>query len=208
MSTTFHWESFPAGFAASSALIAAIGAQNAFVLRLGLHGRHVAPIVLLCIASDALLVAAGVLGMGTLIAASPVVLSVARWGGAAFLCAYGLVALRRAWLARSGGLEAADSRGGSLASAVATALGFTFLNPHVYLDTVVLLGAIGSAQPLAGRVPFIAGATGASAVWFVALGFGARRLSPLFARPHAWRILDAGIGALMLLLAVGVARSG
>ena len=208
MITAMHWQSLLAGFGASAALVAAIGAQNAYVLRLGLRGEHVVPVVLLCIASDALLIAAGVLGVGSLVAGSPALFSVARWGGAAFLAGYGLLALRRAVRAEGGALSAASARPAALGRTLATALGFTFLNPHVYLDTVVLLGALGSAEPLAGRAPFVLGATLASAAWFVALGLGARRLSPLFARRHAWRILDAGVAALMLALAVGVARSG
>jgi L-lysine exporter family protein LysE/ArgO len=208
MSFAIQWQSFPSGFFASAALVAAIGAQNAYVLRLGLRRLHVAPVVLLCIVSDALLIAAGVLGMGSLLASWPALLVVARWGGVAFLAAYGVFALRRAVRADGAGLAAASARGTSLARTLVTVLGLTFLNPHVYLDTVVLLGALGSAEPAAGRVPFVLGAVLASATWFVALGFGARRLSPLFARPHAWRVLDAGVGALMLALAVGVARFG
>ncbi len=201
------WQSFPTGFAASAALVASIGAQNTYVLRLGLRRLHLVPVVALCIVSDALLIGAGVLGMGTLIAAHPAALAAARWGGVAFLVAYGLFALRRALFARGG------ARGGAAASAplaptLMTVLALTFLNPHVYLDTVVLLGALGSAEPAAGRVPFVLGATAASALWFGVLGFGARRLSPLFARPRAWRVLDAGVGALMLALAFGVARLG
>ena len=208
MSTMTGWQSFPTGFAASAALVAAIGAQNAFVLRLGLRRLHVWPVVLVCIASDALLIAAGVVGMGTLVASHPAFLSVARWGGVAFLVAYGLFALRRALVAEGAALEAAAARGTPLARTLGTVLALSFLNPHVYLDTGVLLGALGSAEPAGGRVPFVLGATAASAAWFVLLGFGAHRLSPLFARRHAWRLLDAGVGALMLALAVGVARFG
>ena len=208
MTIAIRWESFPAGFFASAALIAAIGAQNAYVLRLGLRRLHVAPVVLLCIVSDALLIAAGVLGMGSLMASWPALLVVARWGGVAFLAAYGIFALRRAARPGVAGLAAADARGNSLLRTLVTVLGLTFLNPHVYLDTVVLLGALGSAEPADGRVPFVLGAVLASAAWFLALGFGARWLSPLFARPGAWRVLDAGVGALMLFLAVGVARFG
>jgi L-lysine exporter family protein LysE/ArgO len=208
MSTMTSWQSFPTGFVASAALVAAIGAQNAYVLRLGLRRLHVAPVVVLCIASDALLIAAGVLGMGTLVASFPSFLSVARWAGVAFLVAYGLFALRRAVAAGGGTLGGEGGRTTPLARTLGTVLALTFLNPHVYLDTVVLLGALGSAEPTGGRLPFVLGATAASAVWFLSLGFGARRLSPLFARRHAWRILDAGVGVLMLALALGVARFG
>ncbi len=204
-----HWQSLPAGFAASAALVAAIGAQNAFVLRLGLvpGGRHVLPVVLLCIASDVLLISAGVLGLGTLIAESATFLAIARWGGAAFLVAYGATALWRSLKSGGGALEPGQDRGKGLGRVLVTVLGLTFLNPHVYLDTVVLLGALGGAQPAGGRVPFVLGATLASAAWFVALGFGARKLSGVFARPRAWRVLDAAVGVLMLALAFGVARA-
>jgi L-lysine exporter family protein LysE/ArgO len=202
-----NWQSFPVGFAASAALVAAIGAQNAYVLRLGLCGLHVVPVVLVCIASDLLLIAAGVLGMGSLVGSYPGFLSVVRWGGAAFLALYGVLALGRAARSVGGGLEVSRTRTVTLARTLATVLVLTFLNPHVYLDTVVLLGALGSAEPVGGRLPFVLGATAASASWFVALGWGARRLSPLFARRHAWRVLDAGVGVLMLVLAVGVAGS-
>ncbi len=208
MTTIASWQSFPTGFAASAALVAAIGAQNAYVLRLGLRRLHVVPVVVLCIVSDALLIAAGVVGMGTLVASYPAFLAVARWGGVGFLVAYGLFALRRAVIAKSGALEAAGGRETPLARTLATVAALTFLNPHVYLDTVVLLGALGNAEPAGGRMPFVLGATAASAAWFVLLGFGGRWLSPFFARPHAWRLLDAGVGALMLALAVGVASLG
>jgi len=200
------FSSFSTGFAASAALVAAIGAQNAYVLRLGLRGVHVLPVILVCIASDVLLIGAGVAGMGSVVASSPGVLAFARWGGAAFLAAYGVLALSRA--TRPGGALGASAEAPvSAARAVLTTLGFTFLNPHVYLDTVLLLGTLGATQPEGGHVAYVAGATTASACWFVALGYGARRLAPVFATPRAWRFLDAGVGALMLVLAAGLARA-
>lgn len=190
------------GFVASLALIVAIGAQNAFVLRQGLQRRHVGAVVVLCAASDAVLIALGVGGMGVLVQSHPAWLTGARWAGAAFLAAYALLALRRAWTAQS--LQAAQAADLGLARTLATGAAFTFLNPHVYLDTVLLLGnlAQASAQPR----HFALGAMSASALWFSALGWGARLLAPVLARPLAWRVLDAAIAAGMASLAWGLLR--
>jgi L-lysine exporter family protein LysE/ArgO len=207
MNGPMSWHSFPVGFAAAASLVAAVGPQNAYVLRLGLGARQVFQVVLLCIAADAILVAAGVFGLGSFIAASPTLLAIARWGGAAFLAVYGFIALRRSLLARSASLAPSRTDDVSCGRTLLTTLGFTFLNPLVYVDTVVLLGVLGGAEPAAGRVPFGIGATTASALWFVALGYGARRLAPVFARRAAWRWLDAGTAMLMLVLATDVARS-
>ena len=187
------------GSALGLTLIVAIGAQNAFVLRQGLRREHVGVIVLLCAVADALLMAAGIAGLAGLLGAQP---ALARWlalGGAVFLTAYGLRALWRA-LRRAALRANADQRPLSRAQAVVQALAFTLLNPHVYLDTVVLVGAVG-AQHGDQRWWFCAGAAAASVVWFSALGYGARWLAPLFARPGASRVLDALIGATMLGLA-------
>lgn len=186
---------FASGFASSAALIVAIGAQNAFVLRQGLARAHVLPVVLVCAASDALLITLGLLGLGTLVQAHPYALELARWGGAAFLIAYGAAAAWRAGsphALRAGGRATTDLR-----AALAACLAFTYLNPHCWLDTVVLLGAIGAQQPAGSRAPFGLGAVLASAVWFAALGYGARLLAPLFARPLAWRLLDGAIALVM-----------
>ncbi len=184
------------GSALGLTLIVAIGAQNAFVLRQGLRREHVGAIVLLCAAADALLMVAGIAGLAQLLGRQP---ALARWlalAGAAFLLVYGLRALWRAL--RPGALNAAAGTSGlSLQQALAQAAAFTLLNPHVYLDTVVLVGSIG-AQHGAQRWWFAAGAAAASGAWFSALGYGARRLAPLFARPGAWRVLDALIGVTML----------
>ncbi len=200
-----NWPSYSIGFVASAALIIAIGAQNAFVLRLGLLGQRVLPVILLCAFSDAVLITLGVGGLGTIIASSPSLLAAARWGGAAFLATSGATSLHRALRAEASALAAASGPALSASRTLVTALGFTFLNPHTYLDTVVLLGALGGSQPLAGRVPFVLGAVTASFTWFFALGYGARRLAPVFAHPLAWRVLDAFVGVLMLFLAIALA---
>ncbi len=189
------------GFGTGAALIVAIGAQNAFVLRQGIRREHVGVVVALCATADAALIAAGVAGLGPLIAAHPAGITVARVGGAAFLVVVGAVAARRAL--RPGGLEPADDAPAGLAAVVVTCLGLTFLNPHVYLDTVVLLGSLAHQHPGAHWL-FAAGAASASVAWFSILGFGARRLRPFFAKPGSWRVLDAGIAVVMLGLAVAL----
>lgn len=187
-----------AGFALGFSLILAIGAQNAFVLRQGLRRLHVLPVVLVCALSDAVLIAAGVAGFGALAQAVPGL----EWGmrifGAAFLGWYGARTLRAAW--RGGECLEAGQGAQSLRAAVLTCLALTWLNPHVYLDTVVLLGAV-SAQYEA-PVAFALGAMSASLVFFFALGFGARMLAPVFARPRAWRVLDLLVGLTMWAIAV------
>jgi L-lysine exporter family protein LysE/ArgO len=191
-----------AGFVTSLALIVAIGSQNAFVLRQGIILEHVLPLVVFCALSDALLILAGVAGGGALVQQYPVVLEVARIGGTVFLAAYALFAARRAL--RPAALLPLDAPGLSLPAALATCFGFTFLNPHVYLDTVVLLGAVATQRGEAGRWWFALGAASASLCWFAALGFGARLLRPVFARPLAWQVLDGIIAATMVTLALVV----
>lgn len=192
-----------AGFGASLALIAAIGAQNAFVLRQGLRREHVLPIVLTCAASDALLIALGIGGLGAVILGDPRAVAVARWGGAAFLLGYAVLAARRAL--RPGGLTPTDLRPTALRTALLSCLAFTYLNPHVYLDTVLLLGTVANQHQ--HRWLFGAGAVLASATWFTVLGVGAHRLAPVFARPTAWRVVDGGVAALMLAMAASLALS-
>lgn len=191
-----------AGLGLGLSLIIAIGAQNAFVLRQGLRGEHLLPVVAVCALSDAVLIAAGVLGAGALLERLPWLLPVFRVGGAAFLLAYAAVAARRAL--RPGALKA-DHRGvgAPLVATVTTALALTWLNPHVYLDTVVLLGSIAQTHG-PDRGWFAAGAVLGSVVWFTALGFGARLLRPLFARPGAWRALDGVIAVVMVAIAVSL----
>jgi L-lysine exporter family protein LysE/ArgO len=190
------------GFLASFTLIAAIGAQNAFVLRQGIRREHVLPVVAMCTVSDIVLISAGIFGFGALIAAHPSAIDVAKFGGAAFLVGYGLLAARRAW--RPSSLNPSEAAPTRLGAVLLTGAALTFLNPHVYLDTVVLLGALANQQQ-GGRWLFGIGAVTASAVWFVGLGFGARRLAGLFATPLTWRILDGFIAATMIALGVMLA---
>jgi L-lysine exporter family protein LysE/ArgO len=180
-------------------LIVAIGAQNAFVLRQGLRREYVLPVVLTCAVSDALLISGGIAGLGALLTSSQLALNIAKYGGAAFLFTYAAVAARRAL--NPGAMSPADHAPAALRSVVLTCLGFTYLNPHVYLDTVVLLGALANQRGTDGRWIYGVGAVAASFTWFFALGFLARKLGPLFARPRAWQFLDAGIAVIMTALA-------
>lgn len=192
-----------AGFGFSLSLIVAIGAQNAFVLRQGLRREHVLPIVIVCAGTDALLICAGIAGIGFLVLAAPWVIAVIRWVGVAFLLVYGVLAARRAF--RPGELDPASGAGpAGLAATLAACLAFTWLNPHVYLDTVVLMGTVGNGYG-DNRWWFALGAALASAVWFTALGFGARMLRPLFRSPVAWRVLDVLIALTMFAIAVTLA---
>ncbi len=188
-----------AGFLLGASLIIAIGAQNAFILRQGLLRSHVFVLCLICASADALLIAAGIAGLGTLVSGSPGLIKVVTVGGAVFLAVYALTAFRRAL--HPGVLKAAQTVPVNLRAAVLTCLAFTFLNPHVYLDTVVLVGSLSARYPPAVRTAFGAGAGLASFVWFFALGYGARLLQPLFAREAAWRVLDILIGVIMAALA-------
>ncbi|MGW6931592.1 LysE/ArgO family amino acid transporter [Lentzea sp. NPDC054927] len=175
-------------------LIVAIGAQNAFVLRQGLRRQAVAKVVAVCAISDAILVAVGVAGFGAIVRKWPQAITIAAIVGGLFLLGYGFLAARRAF--KPGSMSVADS---ASSRPVLTALALTWLNPHVYLDTLLLLGSIA-----AGRWLFGVGAVTASITWFVALGFGARLLSPLFAKPRAWRVLDGLIAAVMISLGVAL----
>jgi len=195
---------FAKGFALSLGLIAAIGAQNMFVLRQGLRREHVWPIVLFCAAADAALIVAGVNGLGTALALVPGLSVALSLAGAAFLAWYGVAALRRAAISQAMVVDRAA--GMTLGAALAGTAAFTFLNPHVYIDTVLLMGAVGTSLPSHERTPFVIGAVSASLAWFASLGFGARVLAPLFAKPVAWRILDLAIGIMMLALATSLLR--
>ena len=191
---------FLQGLALSLGLIVAIGAQNAFVLRQGLRREHVASVVLFCALADAILISAGVLGMAQALGQQPGLARALALAGAVFLAAYGWQALQRA--RRPQQLTGTPGGSGlSRAAAVAQAAAFTLLNPHVYLDTVLLLGSIGAQQPAAVRPWFLAGACSASVLWFSLLGFGSRWLAPLFARARAWQVLDGLIAATMFVLA-------
>lgn len=191
-----------AGFLLGGGLIVAIGAQNAFVLRLGLLRQHVFAVCLLCALSDAILIVLGIAGLGSLVSNSPLLLNVATYGGALFLFIYGILAFKRAM--SPDGMKAAQETKISLTVALSTALAFTFLNPHVYLDTVVLLGSISAQYSGQARTAFGVGAVLASFVWFFGLGFGARLLAPVFAVPRSWQILDIFIGVVMWTLALSL----
>lgn len=188
------------GFTLGLGLILAIGAQNAFVLRQGLRREHVLAVVLVCAVSDAVLVTVGVAGFGALAETVPGLEQVMRYGGAAFLTLYGARAFLAAW--RGGAALEAGTGAGGLRRAILTCLALTWLNPHVYLDTVVLLGAVSAQYP--DRLAFGTGAVTASFVFFFALGYGARLLAPLFHSPASWRILDAGVGVVMWTIAASL----
>jgi L-lysine exporter family protein LysE/ArgO len=194
-----------AGFLTGLTLIIAIGAQNAFVLRQGLLRAHVGVVVAICAVSDLVLILAGITGIGTVVEQAPVAITVVRWLGVAFLSWYGVASLLRA--RRPGGLRAGGDGGGSRRTAVLTALALTWLNPHVYLDTVLLLGSIANQHGTDGRWWFGGGAALGSVVWFVGLGLGARRMAGLLASQRSWQVLDVLIGLTMLgiaaMLAVG-----
>ncbi|SIS99702.1 L-lysine exporter family protein LysE/ArgO [Roseivivax lentus] len=193
-------QSVLAGFTLGFSLILAIGAQNAFVLRQGLMRQHVLPVVLTCAISDALLVAGGVAGFGALVQRMPWLEDTMRIFGAAFLFWYGSRALISAWKG-SDALEAGQAAS-SLRASILTCLGLTWLNPHVYLDTVVLLGGLSAQYP--SPLHFGFGAVTASFVFFFSLGYGARALAPIFARPRAWQILDVAVGLTMYAIAVSL----
>ena len=186
------------GWLTGASLIMAIGAQNALVLRQGLLRSHVAPVVGLCALSDVLLICLGVFGLGTAIASNPLLLNLFCWGGAAFLLLYGLRAAQRAWTG-SGSLQASAGSAG-LGATLLSALAMTYLNPHVYLDTVVLLGTIGAQHQAEQRWAFALGASVASVMWFSLLGFGAAAAAGPLRRPVVWRGIDASIALLMWVL--------
>ncbi len=202
----FSQHIFLQGLGLGASLIMAIGAQNAHVIRTAIRGQHVLATVLTCIVIDVLLIAVGIAGLGAIVEASPVLLAVARYGGAAFLVWY----CWRCWKSSlRGGASLALSRqpAQTLGRALATVLALSLLNPHVYLDTVVLLGAVGSSLAGDARPSFAAGAMTASVLWFAALGLGARRYAPVLGRPAVWRAIEALTGTLMLVLAVLLVRS-
>ncbi|MFS0895397.1 LysE/ArgO family amino acid transporter [Microbacterium sp. 179-I 3D3 NHS] len=214
-----------AGLGVGLSLIVAIGAQNVFVLRQGIRREHVLAVVVVCALSDAVLIIAGVAGLGYVISAAPWLVVVARWAGALFLLVYGLLAAHRAWRGGDAGLDAgADAaasaasdgavRGGRapgtatlarprLAPVVVTVLALTWLNPHVYLDTVLMLGSIATTHG-DQRWLFAAGAVSASILWFTALGFGARFVGRWLRTPRSWRVLDAMIAVVMIAIAVSL----
>ncbi len=201
---------FISGLGLGASLIMAIGAQNAHVLRMGVRRSHVALTVVACIVIDMVLIAAGVAGAGALIEGSAVLMALARWGGAAFLLWYGLRSWRGVMTASRldiGGDATSPAAPGAMA-ALASVLAMSLLNPHVYLDTVVLLGSIGGRYPAAERTAFSAGAMTASLLWFSMLGYGAARFAGVLARPAAWKCIEALTGAVMLALAAGLIADG
>ncbi|UTT63216.1 LysE/ArgO family amino acid transporter [Microcella humidisoli] len=200
-----------AGLGLGLSLIIAIGAQNVFVLRQGIRREHVLAVVIVCAVSDAVLIAAGIAGLGAVLTVVPWLVDVVRWAGAVFLVGYGMLAARRAWRpsgaltvgAQPAGDEQAPASRPRLRGVVLTALALTWLNPHVYLDTVFLLGSIASTWN-EQRWLFGAGAMLGSVLWFTALGFGARYLGRWLSSPRAWRWLDAGIAIVMVAIAVSL----
>ncbi len=196
-------DSAAAGLLTGLTLIIAIGAQNAFVLRQGLAREHVGPVVAICAVSDLVLILAGVAGIGGVIRQAGWVVDVVRWLGVAFLTWYGVSSLLRA--RRASTLAVAGPERVSRRTAVLRVTALTWLNPHVYLDTVLLVGSIANTHGHGGRWWFAAGASVASLAWFGGLGYGARYLSPLLSRPLAWRLLDVLIGLTMLGIAVMLA---
>jgi L-lysine exporter family protein LysE/ArgO len=193
---------FLEGMGLGASLIVAIGAQNAFVLKQGLLRQHVFVTALICSLCDVALISLGVAGLGAVIERAPVLLTVTTWGGAAFLFLYGLRSFRNAFKRQS--LEAEESaaqEASSLRKTVLAVLAFSLLNPHVYLDTVVLLGGLGARHPDTERSSFILGASAASLLWFFGLAYGSALLTPLFRKPLTWRILDILIGGVMWLIA-------
>ena len=196
-------EAYLAGFSLSLSLILAIGAQNAFVLRQGLRGKHVAVVCIACAVSDAILIVLGVTGFRSAIALAPWLRSAMVWAGAAFLVWYGLRSLRAAFAAEDAALVPSTTATVGLRQTLTVCLALTWLNPHVYLDTVLLIGSV-STRFSGYEAAFSAGAATASVVFFFALGFGAALLRPLFEKPSAWRVLDGAIGLTMWAIAANL----
>ena len=192
------WQSYLNGLLVAVGLIMAIGTQNAFVLAQSLRREHHLPVAALCVLCDAILVALGVFGLATVLAQNPTLLAVARWGGAVFLVWYGTKALMRACSKQS--LEQGENQGlRSRRAVLLSALAVTLLNPHVYLDTVLLIGSLGAQQTVPGA--YVAGAASASLLWFFTLALGAAWLAPWLARPSTWRLLDLMVAVMMFAVA-------
>lgn len=195
------WSIWATGLLTGLALILAIGVQNAFVLRQGIRREHVGVVVMLCIVSDAVLILGGTLGVGVLVSGVPAALVVLKWGGVAFLAWWAIRSFAAARQPSSLVIAlAAQSRG----SVVLTALAVTYLNPHAYLDTVVVLGGLANQHGYDGRWAFATGAVAGSAVWFMALGYGAQALSRLLSTPRTWQIIDLATGVVMLVFAINL----
>lgn len=197
-----YFSPFMAGFFLGASLIIAIGAQNAFVLRQGLLQKNIFIVCLICAASDALLISLGVTGLGLLVEKLPWLISVITLAGAAFLFVYGGMAVKRVFSPQS--MESLKENGLSLRAAILTCLAFTFLNPHVYLDTFILIGGISASYDGGLKLAFTLGAMIASFVWFFSLGYGARLLAPFFEKPNSWQVLDGLIAIVMFGLAISL----
>lgn len=203
-----NWTAYSHGAALCASLIVTIGAQNAFVLRQGIMRSHVGKIVALCTVSDFILIGAGVGGASALAMRYPRLVEVVLYGGLAYLAWFGLSTLRRAWRPGHAVIEVAGERAPVPAagaqhgwSVVLMTLAFTWLNPHVYVDVLLLIGTAGAREPEGSRLAFALGAMTISPLWFAALGFGARLLAPLFRKATAWRVLDGAIGSMVLFVA-------
>jgi len=197
---------FVQGLGLGAGLIIAIGSQNAFVLRQGLKHQHHFAIATLCFVIDTVLILLGGAGVGALVASTPALATGAAVFGALFLFTYGVLAFRRAWVGEALKTENGNDTPArmSLKAALLTTLGFSLLNPHVYLDTVVLLGGISGQHPWPDRAWFLGGAATASFLWFYTLAFAATKLAPLFRAPVTWKILDASIGMVMWAIAISL----
>lgn len=197
---------FIQGFGAGGGLIVAIGAQNAFVLSQGVRGNHHVIIAFICILCDAIFITAGIVGIGGSVSANPALAQWVAWGGAGFLFVYGCGSLRSA--IKGGSLETNDRTVLSLSAAILTTLAVTLLNPHFYLDTVILLGSISSRFHGENRLLFWAGAVSASTLWFICLSFGGQLLAPIFRKQISWRILDTLVWATMWIIAASLIMHG
>ncbi len=197
------WQSYSNGLLVAAGLIIAIGAQNAFVLAQSLRREHHLSVAALCVLCDALLMTAGVFGLASALAQSPQLLAIVRWGGIAFLLWYAAQALRRACSSQSLA-QPVQSVPRSRRAVLLAALAVTLLNPHVYLDTVLLIGSLGAQQAVPGA--YALGAASASLLWFATIALGAARLAPWLARPGTWRLIELGVAAMMLAVAVQLAR--
>lgn len=193
------WQSYLNGLLVTAGLIMAIGAQNAFVLAQGLKREHHIPAAMLCVLCDALLIGCGVFGLAQLLARDDLLMSIARWAGVIFLVCYGALALRRAIFPRLLVVDF-DAPARSRRSVLLATLAVTLLNPHVYLDTVLLIGSLGAQQPVPGA--YVLGAASASLLWFASLALGAAWLAPWLARPLTWRLVDLAVAAMMFVVAV------
>lgn len=202
---------FLEGLALGASLIIAIGAQNAYVIRQGMKGEHVFAVAMVCALVDIVLITIGAAGVGTLIAQSPILRTGAAWGGALFLGVFGIISVRAAITAKPGAWDKADhdanergARAARLKPAIIAAAAFSLLNPHVYLDTVVVLGGIAAQYETGVRVYFALGAMSASLIWFFGIGYGATKVAPYFRTVTGTRVLESIVAAIMFALAISL----